>query len=502
MGAKGSIDEFTRLAIGAINKPAKKAAQVISRTTPPVSRRGPTVQVRGQSRPVPGYRPNIVEDVPLRRPQAPTGAFTTRVLPDLGTGQRVVSGRRPTASAGGADPFRWDASRPAGAAGPFRRTASRPADDAAVRGADMLDEAAKTGRVRSFWDGRPKWQKRTAKYGGLALGAGIGIGALGGNDPVEEEELYPELFPGEAPAPPSATTVFDDWLEEVGGYEAGTAPGYGEQAAQQAAEAQANLEQWLGQYSAYGNNQAAAIQGEYNDVAARTEQLAAEIANEGQMTAADIDALYGSLGGYVGDLESGAGLSADTGDTTGMVAAAGELATAGDMSGAYGASIADWLGRESSIDSSGMRAQALSTNAQGVAGAQGIRDEVTMQAAAQRFALQQQLLNLISEAERADRTWAAQSQQDSRQWDLSVADRRAQASGTDAGSDYEDKLMRHEAGIIAQVAWRDKVVNAEKDDPTRIRLEAAFGVGIQGEKTFRDAVQQNPQVLVYLGLAS
>jgi hypothetical protein len=320
-------------------------------------------------------------------------------------------------------------------------------------------EAVKRLSKQNLW----KWAKKAGLVGAGGLGTAAVIGNVRGQK--APEEMFTELLPLDGES--RADAILDQYLSGTGAYQRPDAADLVGDYDQYASAAQSDLNSYLQALSGYGQGQSQNIASAYQQLSKDLLTSAEDEFTRGQMTAADIDALYGALAGEQAALAAGEGLSAPTSATTGLVAPSGEMATAPEGTRVYGRSLGDYLGRESGIESAAIERTAQSQALQGAALAQSLKDYIAFANMQRQAEMNQQVLSgrqAVSQAQ-ADRDL---------QLSRDEQDYNRQADQLRLERDMETAKAVDLAVNTAARMWNNAAAKG-KDDPIYRELVRNFG---------------------------
>lgn len=287
------------------------------------------------------------------------------------------------------------------------------------------------GGARSFWD---------------SLGGDQYTGALsaGPTGPTYAELLY---------GGPSQKELLEQLYASPAFTQTVTPPNYVGQVAGINAQTRKSLEDYLTTVEGMGKQSAKSIADAYAAAAKETAALGETQQVRGQDLAAQIDRLYQDLGLAEAQLAAGGGVSGEPTQISGLVPMGGEMATAQQTTPTYGASLADYLGREATIGGQALAQQALSQAEQGAGTATGLQNMIALAAAQQRFAADQAAADRLLQAQMADAEFANQLEI-ARQQDLrDQAARLFEAGQVDAEIRREAEAVLREARANAATIW-------------------------------------------------
>lgn len=303
---------------------------------------------------------------------------------------------------------------------------------------------------------------KTGPYADL-LGTGGGGGA--GGTGLTNEEIITGMYNDPAFSAPIATgPSLASLLEEAYANPAfsrqPSAVNYLGAVEQQNQQTKANLEAYLKGIRGYGANTAKAMADAYLKFSKGTAELGQKEFLDAQEVAANIDQLYRELG--LAQAETAVAPVGEATMVTGLTPASGEMATAQQTTPAYGAGIADYMGREGILSREALGQLALSQAEQGAG-------------------LSQNLLNQIELAASMQQAKEAQA----------AAARLAEARIRQAefNADYENRLIQQQQDMLMQMFGaksqdaaiaRDMATQARED--ARARLAAIT----QGKISDRD----------------
>lgn len=219
-----------------------------------------------------------------------------------------------------------------------------------------------------------------APLGAAAIGART-VGAFREEGPAPLD-LTAISQGAEAEAP--TTDRFADTLAEL---EAIMSAGEGKYAS----EAKANLADYLANMNQYVASQAPAVRGAYDQLAAEAQREAAMAYARGQGAAGDVYGMYQDVAGQTAGYGAGEGLATGAGELAGLTGVSGEMATAPQELGAYGASLADYLGRSAGITRDDLAAAARSYQAAGIGSEAEMRNMAAGLAAQREYELGQNI---------------------------------------------------------------------------------------------------------------
>lgn len=255
------------------------------------------------------------------------------------------------------------------------------------------------------------------------------------------------------------------------------------------ARALQKLEDDLMQVEGIGRESAKAIAGAYADLAKATAGLGEQQQIRSQGLAAEIDRLYQDLGLAEAELAAGGGVSGEPTMVGGLAPMGGEMATAQQTTPMYGASLADYLGREGTIGGQALVQQALSQAAQGAGTATGLQNMILLAQGQQRAAAEQAAAERLAQAQLAD----AEARRQAEAQRIALAQQQAAdlaaAERADAARRQEIQNVLFEARATAEFLWDGASGTAKK------QLEAAYGKGAAGRNNFIAAVTENPSIL-------
>lgn len=255
------------------------------------------------------------------------------------------------------------------------------------------------------------------------------------------------------------------------------------------AQARKNLEDYLTQVEGVGRESAKAIAGAYADLSKATAGLGEQQQIRSQDLAAEIDRLYQDLGLAEAALAAGGGVSGEPTMVGGLAPMGGEMATAQQTTPMYGASLADYLGREGTIGGQALAQQALSQAAQGAGTATGLQNMILLAQGQQRAAAEQAAADRLAQAQLADAEARRQAEAQRLALTQQQAADIAAAERADADREREIRNVLYEARANAEFLWDGASGTAKK------RLEAAYGKGAEGRNNFIAAVTENPSIL-------
>ncbi len=240
-----------------------------------------------------------------------------------------------------------------------------------------------------------------------------------------------------------------------------TSPGYAAAVealnAKQAADLESYLRQALGSATQGGRG----IASGYAGLAKGTGNLAQRTQVGGQQLAGDIDRLYQELGLTQADLAAQAQVPTSGVDVSGLTGVSGEMATAPDVTTAYGGGLADYLGQEATLDAQALEAMARSQAGYGASAASDLVNAINMMAAQQRLAASNRAAERLFQAQQAE-----------------AQDRRAFEAG-ERGAAQERALRIWEASR-GDAATRSNIQKAS--NAARAQVDASFASASDDQK--------------------
>lgn len=260
----------------------------------------------------------------------------------------------------------------------------------------------------------------------------------------------------------------------------------------QAAAAQSALDNYLATTGAYAGNQAQAIGSAYNRLAGQLQQSAQDEFTRGQMTAADLEALYGNLAATQAATAAGAGQATPVSETAGLAAPSGAAATAPQTTRTYGRGLADYLGREAGIESAAIGRTAQSQALQGAAQAQSLNDYFAMQAAQAQYNLANELAAGRTDAERQQAMLQYERDMQNLDYESAVAQQMLQLELEDEALGTGDQAAAQNAAITAATVWN----GASEELRNTLRQQT----GVETVEEFVQLVYENPFLVTALGL--
>jgi hypothetical protein len=332
--------------------------------------------------------------------------------------------------------------------------------------------------------------------GGIGVAAGVGkslYDVLTGRDNAPTGSFsvtptgptyYEQMLGG-----PTEASLLEQLYQSPAFTQQVSAPNYAGMVAASNENVRKGLEDYLTKTEGLGKESAKAIAGAYADLAKGTAALGEQQQVRGQDVAAEIDRLYQQLGLTEANLAAGGGVSGEATGISGLAPMGGEMATAQQTTPTYGASLADFLGREATIGGQALQQQALSQAAQGAGTASGLQNMIALASAQQRFAADQAAADRLAQAQMADAETAAQLEAQRIAMAQDQAARMFEAQRLDEQNLRQVRATLSTARSDANIIW-DGATGAVKR-----QLEATYGKGAEGRTRFRAMATENPSIL-------
>lgn len=332
----------------------------------------------------------------------------------------------------------------------------------------------------------------TLGLGALAAGRGLYDYINNARNPVQQSfsvtptgpTYYEQMLGG-----PTEASLLEQLYQSPAFTQQVSAPNYAGMVAASNENVRKGLEDYLTKTEGLGKESAKAIAGAYADLAKGTAALAEQQQVRGQDVAAEIDRLYQELGLTEANLAAGGGVSGEATGVSGLAPMGGEMATAQQTTPTYGASLADFLGREATIGGQALQQQALSQAAQGAGTATGLQNMIALASAQQRFAADQAAADRLAQAQMADAEAAAQLEAQRIAMAQDQAARLFEAQRID-----EQNLRQVRATLSAARSDANRIWDGATGAVKR-QLEATYGKGAEGRTRFRAIATENPSIL-------
>jgi hypothetical protein len=346
---------------------------------------------------------------------------------------------------------------------------------------------------------KPISQVPKLKYG---LGA-LGIGAVGKSiwDYIKDNDTkvglsgipagpsYADLMFG---GPSQADVLKELYTSPVFSQQM-TAPNYEGLASEANQRAMASLNDYLNTLAATGQVTGQDIANAYQEFSKDIGNYAEAEQVRGQDLAATIDRLYQDLGLSQAELAAGGGTSAEPSMVGDLAPMGGEMATAQQTTPTYGATLADYLGAESTAAANALQQQALSTAEQGAGTASGLLNMINLAAAQQRFAAEQNAADRIANARLADLDYRNQMEANR------IAREQEQAVNIWQAGREDDRIRRESQNVVTNARSTAAYLWDTAEGKTKQQLEKAYGKGVAGKSSFLTAVTMNPNLITRFG---
>jgi hypothetical protein len=260
---------------------------------------------------------------------------------------------------------------------------------------------------------------------------------------------------------------------------------------------QANLSSYLQGVRGYGKNTADAIANAYSNFSKGTAALGEQQFTDAQQVAANIDQLYRELG--LGQAQAAVAPVGEASMVAGLTPAAGEMATAQQTTPAYGASIADYMGREGIISRESLGQMALSQAEQGAGLSQGLLNQIEMAAAMQQFRENQASAQRLAEGRIKQAEYNAQLENSEleRQRNILMSMFGAKSQDLDVDRQYAEAARQAERDRLsaitnAAISDRDyaRSLSQQQRDELIRREDRLFEAGLQDIEAQRPQVQK------------
>jgi hypothetical protein len=311
-----------------------------------------------------------------------------------------------------------------------------------------------------------------------------------GSTPAPEVNTYEKmkelgLLP-DGQKPVDYTSSLDEYVRQIQEQQQVPLPDLMGAFDQNVASAQSQLDAYLAGNRAYGQNTSQAVADAYKQMSQNLLRESDDVFNRGQVTAGDIDNLYGSLG--FDNLQES---YADTGsDTSGLAGVSGADASAADDTRVYGRSLADYLGRDAGIDSAALERTAQSQALQGAALAQSLRDFIQQAESERRMDFSQQVMNQRAQIDNQQKMMEYEQEANLQNYLNSIGWDIAQVKAQEGLGGQQQEEITRAIAIEAVEAFYNG------DEQERRKIAANFG----SVEDWVAAVQANPTVFrVVLG---